>query len=214
MKLALNKFLDTNPKYTGSFQLLLRAISTLFGINIKVYCPREYYSIEPDDVATLATANIYFNGCSFDSIVSSSITSNINDPHAITNNQEIKIKVSTWNLNGSFLIEKQLMIDYELKSLNISVACVQETHLRSHLINSPNYKWVLGPQGNGRASRGLGFIVANWLYSSIQAHKFVTPNIGYLVLRLPYMPRNLYIVNVHKMSEGSCNSSHETGRYD
>lgn len=157
----LNEFMSNHPESFGGFHSLLSAISTLFGLQIQVYCSQDYYTFTPDNDADInASIHIHYNGYSFDSIISSSLTSVslYNDPPVTGFNQKLMLKVSTWNLNGCSTNEMQLMIDYELKTHRISIACVQETHLRCRAFNSPNYKWILGPQVHGRASRGLNRI--------------------------------------------------------
>lgn len=117
-KQELSSFLEANSDYANGLTSHLQAISTLFGIQIHVYCSRDYYLIKPELGNEIVTsAHLYYNGVSFDSIISSALSSAslYNDPIFITNGQKLMLKVATWNVNGALVVEKQQMIEYELK---------------------------------------------------------------------------------------------------
>lgn len=210
-KIHLNSFLTTHQNATQGLNQLLQSISCFLNIKINVFHQNEFFSYQPDTVLLPTwTANIYLNIKSFDSVISINPAKFINDPQ-ISPNQFVRYNLATWNLNGATSTEKRLLIDHELKTHNISLACIQESHLWCSLVTSPNYYWLLGPQSLGRASRGLGFLISKSLYPTVLTHKFITPNIGYISLKPPFMTQPLHIINVHKCNEGAPNSAIETG---
>lgn len=121
-----------------------------------------------------------------------------------------QIVMGTWNLRGALDPEKQLMIDEYASQREIAVLCLQETHLSMATLETTNYIWHLGPQSNGRASRGCGFLVHK---------KFPFPvklgvsslNICYLDITFRRRVKCFRLFCVHRVSEGNRLSSVETG---
>lgn len=119
--------------------------------------------------------------------------------------------LGTWNMLGATSIEKRLIIDDLLHQQQLDILCVQETHLFAQSLETPHYRWLLGPQPPTRASRGCGFIIKKQLDLTYD-FKIHTANICHLELSFASGALKLYIICIHKYSEGDIRSTIETGQ--
>lgn len=119
--------------------------------------------------------------------------------------------LGTWNVLGATSIEKRLLIDELIHQHQIDILCLQESHLYAQSLETSRYKWLLGPQPTTRASRGCGFMIRKQLDL---AYKFRvhTNNICHLELTFINEAQKLYIICVHKYSEGDIRSTLETSQ--
>jgi hypothetical protein len=204
---------------------LLRALSEIFQVSITLYHANERLQILPAPDLGMNKINVllYWDGDSFCGVISSSLAQIIENPstaqtvpttsrNSSYNNFKFPIKLCTWNLSGATSEEKQLAIDYELCNDKIAIAGVQETHLWSRQLDTHHYKWIMGPQYQRRASRGLGFLVSKFIYQYVSSIEFITPNIGSVTFQLPSMAKPCCFVNVHKHNTGTPESSLESGK--
>lgn len=120
-----------------------------------------------------------------------------------------QFKFGSWNLRGALNQNVRLLIDNLALSHGLDLVAVQETHLSSQSIETPNYSWLLGPQSSGRASRGCGYMIRKTFRfrTSMLVH---SPNILSLQLFLPNF-RPLTIINVHRFTNGDPAAPIEAG---
>lgn len=78
-------------------------------------------------------------------------------------------------------------------------------------IETSHYHWKLGPQTSGRASRGCGFLISKRLKFHY-SFKSYSINICHLEVIFTSDAPPLYIICVHKYSEGAPRSALETGQ--
>lgn len=120
------------------------------------------------------------------------------------------LKLGSWNLSGATSIEKRMVIDELISHHQLDILCVQETHLYAQSLSTARYDWKLGPQTQSRASRGCGFIVSKSFQHKVEFESY-SSNICQLTVTFGTNTK-LFILCVHKMSEGDGRSSLETGR--
>lgn len=118
--------------------------------------------------------------------------------------------LGTWNVLGSTSIEKRLIIDELIHQQHLDILCVQESHLFAQNLETPHYRWLLGPQVITRASRGCGFLINKQLDLAYN-FKVHTNNICHLEITFTAEAPKLFIICIHKYSEGDIRSTIETG---
>lgn len=121
-----------------------------------------------------------------------------------------QLRIGTWNLLGATSLEKRLIVDEFSRQHQLDVLCIQESHLYTQLLETPRYKWMLGPQQPGRASRGCGFLINKQLDIAPE-FKIYSANLCHLALTLPKVSKVHFILCVHRLSEGNPGSSIEAG---
>lgn len=214
LKASFIHFVSSFSLNIGNVSSLLVALSNFLAIRIIAYSGNDRFIYVPHSNENVhLTAQIYCTDNIFDSVLHTIPQLIINDLIPDYNKDPV-LKIATWNLRGANSIEKRSQIDFVLHSEQLSVIAVQETHLRSSFLATPNFYWRLGPQYQTHASRGLGFLIAKAVNSYVIECVFVTPNLGFLRIRLPFTTRDLVIINVHKLSNGSCESTIETGNFN
>jgi hypothetical protein len=213
-KKELREYLSENPSLRDDINGIMQAICDQFSLKIIVYALNDHHIFNPTDPAAekCMVAQLYWDGVSFDGVLNAACqVPRYILPRGDSPNYAHGIKICSWNLSGATSDEKRVAIDFELFRDKISLAGVQETHLRSHKLRTMHYTWILGPQYQERASRGLGFIIENRLLSYMLSITFPTPNIGCLIFKLPNMKFPCVYVNIHKHNDGTVESSLETG---
>jgi hypothetical protein len=210
----LRDYLSDHPTQRDTIDGIIQAICDRFNLKIIIYALNDRHIFIPSNYTNeeCFVAQIHWDGVKFDGVltVNCYIPQHLSSQRSLSNYAQ-GVKICSWNLNGATSDEKRVAIDFELSQDKISLAGVQESHLRTHKLRTLHYTWVLGPQYQERASRGLGFIIENKMLPYVLSIKFPTPNIGYLIFKLPTMRRPCAYVNVHKHNEGSIESSLETG---
>jgi hypothetical protein len=201
---------QSHPLYPSTVGGDLRAISEYYNINIQVYVKNDRFLFSPTSQSPIFTARLYYNNRNFDSISNILPKHIISDP--ILTSTIANINLSTWNVRGATDVAKRCLIDYEMDAGNVKIAAIQETHLWSSKLSSTNYSWFLGKMPQGRASRGLGFLVHRNFTPYVNDIQYVTTNIALLIFLLPYMNQPFFFFNVHKCNDGDGNSSIETGK--
>jgi hypothetical protein len=200
------------PHYPDNIEGQLTSLSDCFKIQIKVYFSNDYKLYVPygDSSSELTfSAQLYFYQSLFDSVVRILPSQPFDDP--IPKASKASIKMATWNLRGATDDIKRIMIDDELNEGKLWVIAIQESHLWCAKLSTANYKWILGPQSQRRASRGVGFLIHRNFYSYINQVSFPTPNICLLTFQLPFMLKPFFFINIHKCTDGDINSEIETG---
>jgi hypothetical protein len=213
-KKELREYLADHPTHRDTIDGIVQAMSDHFLVKIIIYALNDRHIFTPTDKTTEANfiAQLYWDGVSFDGVLTVTCTDFQQlQPHKPSTSHAQGIKICSWNLSGATSDEKRVAIDFELFRDKISLAGVQETHLRSHKLRTSHYTWILGSQYQERASRGLGFIIENKMYPYVLSITFPTPNIGCLVFKLPAMRRPCVYINVHKHNDGTVESTLETG---
>lgn len=190
----------------------LRAISECLSITIIAYHGNDRTQITPNYRLRehMTPLRIYFILDHFDSVIRESECLLINDPLPLLKGT-LFIRFATWNLRGSTNDEDRAMVDFCLQMNKLDLVAVQETHMIASNLSSASYSWILGPQFQDRLSRGIGFLVSHNLKLHVKSVKFITANIGYITLHLPYLVKDLHIINVHKLSNSDRSSIIETG---
>lgn len=120
------------------------------------------------------------------------------------------IRIATWNLRGASTLDKQNLIDNFVSRQQISVLCLQESHLRCSTLQTSNYFWHLGSQTQSqRSSRGCGFLIHKKFPYAVKFTE-LTPNITALDIKFHPDQVEYRIVCVHRVSEGDRTSATET----
>lgn len=120
-----------------------------------------------------------------------------------------EIRIATWNLRGATTLDKQNLIDNFVNRQNISILCLQESHLRCSSLQTANYFWHLGTQGGSqRSSRGCGFMIHKEFPYAVKFSE-LTSNITALDIKFHPEQVEYRIVCVHRVSEGDRSSAAE-----
>lgn len=194
-----------SESFIGGFEIL-EALSWSRGMGIEVYFPDGRRRIYPGKADSHDVYRLYYYAPYFDSVRSVQLN-NFNSIEPLPELQ--KLKVATWNLRGALKVDKRLIIDLLAKHHQLSIVCVQETHLTANSIETPNYSWMLGPQVSGRASRGCGFLVAKDFPFPVKFHCY-SVNICQLTVQLS-TESTLILLCVHRFNNGHPQSSVEAG---
>ena len=80
---------------------------------------------------------------------------------------------------------------------------VQETHMHSSALRTPNYSWRLGPQSGNRvrASRGCGFLISNKLQYECTMHPH-SADLVELKVKIRQCQKRLVLLCVHVPVDG------------
>lgn len=201
-------YLQSQSIQPTSSNQLLRAVSSCLHININIYSDNQHFYVAHSEQSP--TFSLFHLHNSFDSVVNKSVSLLINDPLPNTNGLQY-LKLATWNLRGCTNREEREMVVFCLKGTSLDLIAVQETHENAASLSTTNYSWFLGPQYQNRSSRGIGFLISHQLRPLMESVTFVTANIGYISLRLPFLPRVLHLITVHKLNNRDNGSIIETG---
>lgn len=226
IQLQLQNQFQINSIHTLTEKEILTSICAIYNLRLHFYKSHHrytYYSTINLDTGQTKNSNvndfiscqsileIYCENDLYHSVLKSEIRE---DFEILSNAQRMlrsKFKLSTWNLRGVTCDEDQTIIDYLLKQEKIDVAAIQESHLNCSKIETSYFIWMLGPQYQSRASRGVGFLISKRFYAqNIINMTVVTPNLVYLTIEMPYV-KKISIINIHKLTNNDPNSSLETG---
>jgi hypothetical protein len=200
----------------------LQAACDLFEIEIHAYCGNDHMTFVPS-CEPCFSAHIHFDQGNYDSVTrfipkfnNENSTVDLLSINSTTHPNDTLLNLCSWNVRGAGDDIKRIMIDAELMRKKISIASIQESHLRAKFLSSTSYYWILGPQplNQTRASRGVGFLIRHELRQFVISVSFPTVNIGILTFKLPLMPQPFHLVNIHKCSEGDARGAIETGIYN
>lgn len=193
------------PSCVGDYEVI-GMLSQWLEVNIEVFKDDGNRRTYPASLPGRPVLRIY-RSCqnshiSFDSVCAFTVLSSVQPlGHSL--------HIGTWNLSGATSPEKRMVIDKIISDLGLDILCLQETHMYSQRLETAHYAWLLGPQTSRRASRGCGFAIRKGFR---QPYEFVSHsvNICQLTVTLPSRLK-LYLLCVHKTSEGAARSSLETG---
>lgn len=164
----------------------MQSICDCFSINLTIYFGNDRFIFQPSfSTPTYLNAQLYLSSScyAFDSVTSINVSPPYQLPSVPTT--KTSLRMSTWNVRGATDVVKRNLIDFELNKRKITICAIQESHLWSHSLSTANYKWMLGPQSQTRASRGLGFIVHRSLLSHDHHISFPNTNIGIFNYSVP-----------------------------
>lgn len=226
----LQFYFGTNFLHLISDNELLLAIYAIYKLHIYIYKDHQRYTYQPmlnsnsytrsrvnfafiNSISCQLFLEIYRDTNLYQSVLKSEIRQDFEFLREIQGFKKNMFKLSTWNLRGVTKTDDQLIIDYMLRQEKIDISAIQESHLNCSGIETSNYIWLLGPQYQSRASRGIGFLVSKTFFSQHDVKMtVVTPNIAYLTVLIPYV-KPISIINIHKLCNNDPNSSLETGKF-
>lgn len=205
-------FAILSPNHVGGYPII-SVINQWLDVTIEVFtekgCRRTYPALTSGrPVIQILRYQLPNQQIHYDSILSATLQAN----QVTALRRRFELHVGTWNLSGVTSVEKRLIIDEIAKNHRIDILCVQETHLYSQSVETPNYHWILGPQSQLlRASRGCGFLIRKGLPYTVelQVHSV---NILQLTIKFADDAPVLYLLCVHRVSEGGARSALEAGK--
>lgn len=178
-----------------------------------MYSDHQLFAFQPSHEGQIDVPlfNLYYHQESYDSVIQIIDSLPINDPLPSPNCLQF-LRVATWNLRGCSSAEEREMVEFCLLMNSLDLIAVQETHSNAANLKTANYTWYLGPQYQARSSRGIGFLVSRRALTYVLSVTFVTANIGYVTLRIPFLSKDLHVITVHKLNNRDPSSIIETGK--
>lgn len=207
--LALSAGTSTTDQI-GGYEVI-NIISQWLHVNIEIFQESGNRRTYPSTLSGRPTLRIYQyehqNLQFYDSILKVSQCPFNNENHLVKH----ELRIGVWNLSGAANVEKRMVIDELVYQQQSDIVCIQESHLYAQSAETSHYFWRLGPQTNNRASRGCGYLVSKHL-KYLVSFKAYSTNICHLAVTFAKDIPVLYIICVHKHSEGTPRSALETGQ--